>query len=43
MGVHGRIGEHLYLELNESANLFAFSTPHQEPDLENIIFIKKDL
>lgn len=43
MGVHGRIGEHLYLELNESANLFAFSTPHQEPDLENITFIKKDL
>ena len=43
MGVHGRIGEHLYLELNESAKLFAFSTPHQEPDLENITFIKKDL
>lgn len=43
MGVHGRIGEHLYLELNESANLFAFSTPHQELDLENITFIKKDL
>lgn len=43
MGVHGRIGEHLYLELNESANLFAFSSPNQEPDHENITFIKKDL
>ena len=43
MGVHGRIGEHLYLELNESVNLFAFSSPNQEPDHENITFIKKDL
>ena len=43
MGVHGRIGEHLYLELNESAKLFAFSSPNQEPDHENITFIKKDL
>lgn len=43
MGVHGRIGEHLYLELNESANLFAFSSPSQVPDHENITFIKKDL
>lgn len=43
MGVHGRIGEHLYMELNEAANLFAFSSPNQEPDLENITFIKKDL
>ena len=43
MGVHGRIGEHLYLELNESANLFAFSSPNQEPDHKNITFIKKDL
>lgn len=43
MGVHGRIGEHLYLELNESAKLFAFSSPNQEPDHENITLIKKDL
>ncbi len=43
MGVHGRIGEHLYIELNESANLFAFSSPSQVPDHENITFIKKDL
>lgn len=43
MGVHGRIGEHLYLELNEAANLFAFSSPKQAPDYENITFIKKDL
>lgn len=43
MGVHGRIGEHLYLELNETTNLFAFSSPNQVTDHENIKFIKKDL
>lgn len=43
MGIHGRIGEHLYLELNESVNLFSLSSPNQESVLDNITFIKKDL
>lgn len=43
MGVHGRIGEHLYLELNETVNLFSFSSPNQESTLENITFLKNDL
>lgn len=43
MGIHGRIGEHLYLELNESVNLFSFSSPNQESVLDNVTLIKKDL
>src|SRR5699024_5703708 len=42
MGVHGRIGEQLYLHLTAAANLFAFSRPEQHTDYENITFIKKD-
>src|SRR5699024_921343 len=41
MGVHGRIGEHMYLELSEGANLIAFSRQEQAPMYENITFIKK--
>jgi len=30
MGIHGRIGQHLYYELKDSYNLFAFSSPNQD-------------
>lgn len=43
MGIHGRIGEHLYLELKDTANLFCFSSPFQDDLLDDITFIKKDL
>lgn len=43
MGIHGRIGEHLYLELKDSVNLFSFSSPNQDDVFEDITLIKKDL
>lgn len=43
MGINGKIGEHLYLELKDSVNLFSFSSPNQVETLEDITFLKKDL
>ncbi len=43
MGIHGRIGQHLYLELKESYNLFAFSSPNQDDSELDITLLKNDL
>ncbi|QQD84167.1 MULTISPECIES: hypothetical protein [Jeotgalicoccus] len=43
MGVNGRIGEHLYEELKDTSELYAFSAAHEEDYFEDVNFIKKDL
>lgn len=43
MGIHGRIGRQLYLELKDTFNLFCFSSPDQEGEDLDISFVKKDL
>lgn len=43
MGIHGRIGQHLYLELKEDYNLFAFSSPNQDDSELDITLLKNDL
>ncbi|WP_017547802.1 hypothetical protein [Salinicoccus carnicancri] len=43
MGIHGRIGRHLYHELKDTYNLFAFSSPNQDDSNLDITLLKNDL
>lgn len=43
MGIHGRIGNHLYEELKGTCELFCFSAVKDEDPLDGIEFIQKDL
>lgn len=43
MGVHGRIGQNLYLQLKDTYDLYCFSSASQEDDDLKITYVKKDL
>jgi hypothetical protein len=43
MGVHGRIGQNLYLQLKDTFDLYCFSSAKQEDDDLKISYVKKDL
>lgn len=43
MGIHGRIGQHLYLELKDTYRLHCFSGAGREDDDLKITYVKKDL